>query len=184
MGNVVYTLTNRRWLEKCVAYAESHDQALVGDKTLAFWLMDKVDLYIATQATILVISLDFFDFYVHFSQLCCLEMNNLKLLGKKFRTTKKNSTPTWKQAAQALSWWLQDMYHYMAVDGPSTPVIDRGIALHKMIRLITMALGGEGYLNFMGNEFGHPGKKILQQWLLHFYLNPKPLMRSFFHFAE
>ncbi len=52
----------------------------------------------------------------------------------------------------------------MAVDGPSTPVIDRGIALHKMIRLITMALGGEGYLNFMGNEFGHPGKKtILQQ---------------------
>lgn len=46
----------------------------------------------------------------------------------------------------------------MAVDGPSTPVIDRGIALHKMIRLITMALGGEGYLNFMGNEFGHPGK--------------------------
>jgi 1,4-alpha-glucan branching enzyme len=55
------------------------------------------------------------------------------------------------------------MYHYMAVDGPSTPVIDRGIALHKMIRLITMALGGEGYLNFMGNEFGHPGKKILQQ---------------------
>jgi hypothetical protein len=51
------------------------------------------------------------------------------------------------------------MYHYMAVDGPSTPVIDRGIALHKMIRLITMALGGEGYLNFMGNEFGHPGKK-------------------------
>jgi len=47
----------------------------------------------------------------------------------------------------------------MAVDGPSTPVIDRGIALHKMIRLITMALGGEGYLNFMGNEFGHPGKK-------------------------
>jgi hypothetical protein len=44
-----------------------------------------------------------------------------------------------------------------------------------------MALGGEGYLNFMGNEFGHPGKKtILQQWLLCFYLNPKPLMRSFF----
>lgn len=36
------------------------------------------------------------------------------------------------------------------------PVIDRGIALHKMIRLITLSLGGEGYLNFMGNEFGHP----------------------------
>ena len=36
------------------------------------------------------------------------------------------------------------------------PVIDRGIALHKMIRMVTMTLGGEGYLNFMGNEFGHP----------------------------
>jgi 1,4-alpha-glucan branching enzyme len=109
MGNVVYTLTNRRWLEKCVAYAESHDQALVGDKTLAFWLMDK------------------------------------------------------------------DMYHYMAVDGPSTPVIDRGIALHKMIRLITMALGGEGYLNFMGNEFGHPGKKkFFSNDYCTSTLNPKP----------
>ncbi|RWW76271.1 hypothetical protein BHE74_00015651, partial [Ensete ventricosum] len=92
MGEIVHTLTNRRWLEKCVAYAESHDQALVGDKTIAFWLMDK------------------------------------------------------------------DMYDFMALDLPSTPRIDRGIALHKMIRLITMGLGGEGYLNFMGNEFGHPGK--------------------------
>lgn len=50
------------------------------------------------------------------------------------------------------------MYEFMALDRPSTPLIDRGIALHKMIRLITMGLGGEGYLNFMGNEFGHPGK--------------------------
>nr|AHW50661.1 starch branching protein II [Lens culinaris] len=90
MGDIVHTLTNRRWLEKCVVYAESHDQALVGDKTLAFWLMDK------------------------------------------------------------------DMYDFMALDRPSTPLIDRGIALHKMIRLITMGLGGEGYLNFIGNEFGHP----------------------------
>ncbi|EPS64720.1 hypothetical protein M569_10060, partial [Genlisea aurea] len=90
MGDIVHTLTNRRWLEKCVAYAESHDQALVGDKTIAFWLMDK------------------------------------------------------------------DMYDFMALDRPSTPAIDRGIPLHKMIRLITMGLGGEGYLNFMGNEFGHP----------------------------
>ncbi|XP_041998026.1 1,4-alpha-glucan-branching enzyme 2-2, chloroplastic/amyloplastic-like [Salvia splendens] len=90
MGDIIHTLTNRRWNEKCVAYAESHDQALVGDKTIAFWLMDK------------------------------------------------------------------DMYDFMALDRPSTPVIDRGIALHKMIRLITMGLGGEGYLNFMGNEFGHP----------------------------
>uniref|UniRef100_A0A8C9PJ18 1,4-alpha-glucan branching enzyme n=1 Tax=Spermophilus dauricus TaxID=99837 RepID=A0A8C9PJ18_SPEDA len=90
MGNIVYTLTNRRYLEKCIAYAESHDQALVGDKTLAFWLMDA------------------------------------------------------------------EMYTNMSVLAPFTPVIDRGIQLHKMIRLITHALGGEGYLNFMGNEFGHP----------------------------
>lgn len=90
MGDITHTLTNRRWSEKCVCYAESHDQALVGDKTIAFWLMDK------------------------------------------------------------------DMYDFMALDRPSTPLIDRGIALHKMIRLITMGLGGEGYLNFMGNEFGHP----------------------------
>jgi 1,4-alpha-glucan branching enzyme len=41
MGNIVHTLTNRRHGEKSIAYAESHDQALVGDKTLAFWLMDK-----------------------------------------------------------------------------------------------------------------------------------------------
>lgn len=54
------------------------------------------------------------------------------------------------------------MYDFMALDRPSTPVIDRGIALHKMIRLITMGLGGEGYLNFMGNEFGHPGKGIFK----------------------
>lgn len=41
MANISWTLTNRRWGEKSIAYAESHDQALVGDKTLAFWLMDK-----------------------------------------------------------------------------------------------------------------------------------------------
>jgi 1,4-alpha-glucan branching enzyme len=41
MGNIIHTLTNRRHGEKSIAYAESHDQALVGDKTLAFWLMDK-----------------------------------------------------------------------------------------------------------------------------------------------
>lgn len=41
MANIVHTLTNRRWGEKSIAYAESHDQALVGDKTLAFWMMDK-----------------------------------------------------------------------------------------------------------------------------------------------
>ncbi|GAA6041557.1 hypothetical protein JCM8097_004263 [Rhodosporidiobolus ruineniae] len=90
MGNIVFTLTNRRWKEKSIAYAESHDQALVGDKTLAFWLMDK------------------------------------------------------------------EMYTNMSDLTERTPVIDRGLALHKMIRLITHALGGEGYLNFEGNEFGHP----------------------------
>ena len=44
----------------------------------------------------------------------------------------------------------------MGVKQQSSLVVDRGIALHKLIRLITMGLGGEGYLNFMGNEFGHP----------------------------
>ncbi len=82
-------LSNRRYKEKTIAYAESHDQALVGDKTIAFWLMDK------------------------------------------------------------------DMYYDMHADHHNI-VIDRGIALHKMIRLITISLGGEGYLNFIGNEFGHP----------------------------
>lgn len=41
IGDIVFTLTNRRWKEPTIAYAESHDQALVGDKTLAFWLMDR-----------------------------------------------------------------------------------------------------------------------------------------------
>ncbi|MCH7226752.1 alpha-amylase family glycosyl hydrolase [Haloferula sp. A504] len=83
------TLTNRRHGEANIAYAESHDQALVGDKTLAFWLMD------------------------------------------------------------------QEMYWHMGAEDEN-PVIDRGIALHKMIRLATFALAGEGWLNFIGNEFGHP----------------------------
>jgi len=90
MGSIVHTLTNRRYGEKSIAYAESHDQALVGDKTLAFWLMDK------------------------------------------------------------------EMYTNMSSLTPMTPVIARGLALHKMIRLFVHSLGGEGYLNFEGNEFGHP----------------------------
>lgn len=90
LDKLVHTLINRRYSEKCIAYAESHDQALVGDKSLAFWLMDK------------------------------------------------------------------EMYTSMSVLSPPNLVIDRGLALHKMIRLITMGLGGEGYLTFMGNEFGHP----------------------------
>lgn len=90
LGNIVFTLTNRRHGEKCIAYSESHDQALVGDKTLAFWLMDK------------------------------------------------------------------EMYTNMSELTPMTETVSRGLALHKMIRLVTYALGGEGYLNFEGNEFGHP----------------------------
>ncbi|OAY63014.1 1,4-alpha-glucan-branching enzyme, chloroplastic/amyloplastic, partial [Ananas comosus] len=90
MKEIVWSLTNRRYSEKCVAYAESHDQAIVGDKTITFLLMDK------------------------------------------------------------------EMYSGMSDLQPASPIVERGIALHKMIHFITMALGGEGYLNFMGNEFGHP----------------------------
>jgi 1,4-alpha-glucan branching enzyme len=54
--------------------------------------------------------------------------------------------------------WLFDaeMYTNMSTLNESTPVVERGMALHKMIRMVTMALGGESWLNFMGNEFGHP----------------------------
>lgn len=90
MGHIVHTLTNRRYGEKSVAYAESHDQALVGDKSLAFWLMDK------------------------------------------------------------------EMYTHMSDLQPCTPIIDRGLSLHKLIRLLVFGLGGEAYLTFQGNEFGHP----------------------------
>jgi 1,4-alpha-glucan branching enzyme len=89
LGHLWGAMDNRRRGEATIAYVESHDQALVGDKTIAFRLMD------------------------------------------------------------------QEMYWHMSLDDDH-PVIDRGIALHKMIRLVTFALGGEGWLNFMGNEFGHP----------------------------
>ena len=89
LDEICDTLTNRRYGEKTIAYTESHDQALVGDKTMAFRLMDDV------------------------------------------------------------------MYHHMGKEDDH-PVVDRGMALHKILRLITLALGGEGYLTFMGNEFGHP----------------------------
>ena len=49
----------------------------------------------------------------------------------------------------------KEMYWHMAKDDPN-PVIERGIAMHKLIRLVTLVLGGEGWLTFMGNEFGHP----------------------------
>ena len=89
MGKMWYELTTRRPGEKNIGYAESHDQALVGDKTIMFWLADK-------------------EMYTSMDKI----MHN--------------------------------------------PTIDRAMALHKMIRLVTCSLAGEGYLNFMGNEFGHP----------------------------
>mgnify|MGYP005632769673 FL=1 len=89
LGEMWHELTNRRVDEKSIGYAESHDQALVGDKTLM-----------------------------------------LRLMGPA-------------------------LYDQMHVDSESMAV-DRGMALHKLIRLITLATAGNGYLNFMGNEFGHP----------------------------
>ena len=58
---------------------------------------------------------------------------------------------------KTIAFWLmdKDMYFNMSVDSSSS-IVDRGIALHKMIRLLTLTLGGESYLTFMGNEFGHP----------------------------
>lgn len=82
-------LAARRAEEKTIGYCESHDQALVGDKSIIFWLAD------------------------------------------------------------------QEMYWHMRVSDKSV-VIDRAIALHKMIRLVTFGTAGNGYLTFMGNEFGHP----------------------------
>ena len=89
MGHLWYELTNRRRDEKTISYAESHDQALVGDKTLIF-----------------------------------------RMIGS-------------------------DMYDAMN-SGCENLNVDRGMALHKLIRLITLSTAGNGYLNFMGNEFGHP----------------------------
>ncbi len=88
-GHILYEMTNRREDEKTISYAESHDQALVGDKTIIFRLVDA-------------------DMYWHFEH------------------------------------------------GHSTYMVDRGIALHKMIRLVTASTINGGYLTFMGNEFGHP----------------------------
>ena len=89
LGHIWHELTNRRADEKTISYAESHDQALVGDKSIIFRLI------------------------------------------------------------------AEDMYDHMRI-GDETIRVDRGMALHKMIRLITLATAGAGYLNFMGNEFGHP----------------------------
>ncbi len=89
VGDIYYELTNKRAEERTISYAESHDQALVGDKTIFFRLTDK------------------------------------------------------------------EIYTGMSVFDHSL-IIDRAMALHKMIRLLTIATAGGGYLNFMGNEWGHP----------------------------
>ncbi|RMD73849.1 MAG: 1,4-alpha-glucan-branching enzyme, partial [Lentisphaerae bacterium] len=89
MENIFRELTNRRENERYVAYVESHDQAMVGEKTLAFRLMGPA------------------------------------------------------------------MYSDMAKH-IENPIIERGVRLHNLIRLITFFCGGDGWLNFMGNEFGHP----------------------------
>ena len=59
---------------------------------------------------------------------------------------------------KSLLFWLCDkeLYTHMSTASEFTPVIERGLSLHKLIRLVTHSLGGEGYLNFEGNEFGHP----------------------------
>ena len=88
-SSIFWEVKNRRPDEKTISYCESHDQALVGDKTIIFRLIDA-------------------DMYWHFKK------------------------------------------------GDENDVAHRGIALHKMIRLVTAASINGGYLNFMGNEFGHP----------------------------
>lgn len=89
VGDLFYELTNKRKEERTISYAESHDQALVGDKTIFFRLVDKA------------------------------------------------------------------IYTSMSVFDKSV-IIDRGMSLHKMIRLVTIGTAADGYLNFMGNEWGHP----------------------------
>ena len=89
MGHLIHELTQHRPEERIISYCESHDQALVGDKTLIFRMID-AEMYTG----------------------------------------------------------MAKLYHSFT--------IDRGIALHKMIRLLTFSASGGGYLNFMGNEFGHP----------------------------
>ena len=88
-SSIFWEVKNRRSDERTISYCESHDQALVGDKTIVFRLIDA-------------------DMYWHFKK------------------------------------------------GDENGVAHRGIALHKMIRLVTAAAINGGYLNFMGNEFGHP----------------------------
>lgn len=92
VGDIFYELTNKRKEEHTISYAESHDQAMVGDQTLFFRLAEK------------------------------------------------------------------EIYNSMSLTSGNL-IIERAIALHKMIRLLTLTTAGDGYLTFMGNEFGHP------QWI-------------------
>ena len=64
---------------------------------------------------------------------------------------------------KTLAFWLMDkeMYTGMSALHPSNDIVDRGIALHKVIRLLVHGLGGEGYLNFIGNEFGETRAKVI-----------------------
>ena len=62
----------------------------------------------------------------------------------------------------------------MSLLEPTSPVVDRGMSLHKMIRLLVHGLGGEGYLTFIGNEFGHP------EWLDF----PREGNNSSYHYAR
>ena len=59
---------------------------------------------------------------------------------------------------KTIAFWLMDkeMYTHMSLLSPDSLVIDRGIQLHKMIRLLTHSLGGEAYLNFSGQSLGLP----------------------------
>ena len=69
---------------------------------------------------------------------------------------------------------FQEMYTGMSLLQPTSPVVDRGMSLHKMIRLLVHGLGGEGYLTFIGNEFGHP------EWLDF----PREGNNSSYHYAR
>ena len=72
---------------------------------------------------------------------------------------------------KTLAFWLMDkeMYTGMSALHPSNDIVDRGIALHKVIRLLVHGLGGEGYLNFIGNEFGETRAKVRLSFI-HFSL--------------
>ena len=64
-----------------------------------------------------------------------------------------------------------DMYTGMSALEEASPTVARGVALHKLLRALTMALGGDGWLGFMGNEFGHPEwmdfpRRACRQWVL------------------